>query len=126
MKIAHLQHSCQVDMVIQCFTKKHLIPKSKVTLQQMVSRSHTLIYVRGTLGIRRVRSKYADIHVPRCTLFYMQRENTFWTYLQLFTVYERIIFTLANANHTQDILCIRLPNAFYVKETLKVRYLYVI
>jgi len=28
-------------------------------------------HVRGTLGIRRVRSKYAAIH--RCTLFYTQR-----------------------------------------------------
>jgi len=77
MKSAHLEHSCQINMVIQSFTKKHLIPNSEVTLQRMISRSHTLIYVRGTLGIRHVRSKYADIHVRRCTLFYMQRENTF-------------------------------------------------
>jgi len=36
-------------------------------------RSQTLLYVRGTLGIRCVRSKYADIR--RCTLCYTQRQT---------------------------------------------------
>jgi len=54
---------------------------SAVTLQhydinvyeRMLIRLHTLVYVRGTLGIRRVCSTYADIH--RCTLCYTQRQS---------------------------------------------------
>jgi len=47
--------------------------------QRMITRSHTQIYVRGTLGIRRVpvRSKFADIR--RCTLLYAEAKLFFWT-----------------------------------------------
>ena len=36
----------------------------------MIIRSHARIYVRGTLGIRRVRSPYADKRL--CTLLYAE------------------------------------------------------
>ena len=42
--------------------------------QRMIIRSHTQIYVSGTLGIRRVRSLYADI---RCTSLYAEAKNIF-------------------------------------------------
>jgi len=43
------------------------------TLAYVRIRPQTLIYVADMLGIRRVRSEYADIH--RCTLCYTQRPN---------------------------------------------------
>jgi len=76
------------------------IPKSAVTLKRMESAyasvcsyarilSQTLIYVRRTVGIRRVRSEYADIR--RCTLCYTQRPNYyFWTCSKFISVCERI------------------------------------
>ena len=51
--------------------------------ERMLIRSHTLIYVRVTLGIRRVRSKYADIR--RCTLLYTQRPNYFLDMFNIFS-----------------------------------------
>jgi len=42
-----------------------------IVCKRMLIRSHMVIYVKGTLGIRRVRSKYTDIR--RCTLCYTQR-----------------------------------------------------
>jgi len=45
-------------------------------------RSQKLIYVRDTLGIRRVRSEYADIRL--CTLCYTQRPTYFLDMLKIY------------------------------------------
>jgi len=45
--------------------------------QRMIIRSYTQEYVRGTLGIRRVRSSYAGIR--RCTLLYAEAKIFFLT-----------------------------------------------
>jgi len=54
---------------------------------RMIIRSHTQIYVRGTLGIRRVSSLYAGIHSVRC---YTQRLNICLGHVQNFSAYESI------------------------------------
>ena len=52
--------------------------------------SHSLIYVRDTLGIRRVRSTNADIHVHvrRCTFCYTQRQTWFFKIDQRMLAYD--------------------------------------
>ena len=85
-----------------------------VTLQRMASayasvcsyahiRSQTLkyMYVRGTLGIRSVRSYYADIR--RCTLCYSQRPYYFfdmfkiYQHMQAFGIYVTHTLTICTA-----------------------------
>jgi len=56
--------------------------------QRMIIRSYTQIYVRGTLGIRRVRSSYAAIR--QCTFLYAEAKISFWTCSKIFSVCERI------------------------------------
>ena len=77
--------------------------------QRMIIRSYTQIYVRSTLGIRRVRSSYAGIR--RCTLLYAEAKIIFWTCSKIFGVCERIDNTLlirsSYARHTLDTLGIR-------------------
>jgi len=72
-------------------------------------RSYTQIYVRGTLGIRRVRSSYAGIR--RCTLLYAEDKIFFRTCSKNFSVCERIDNTLfirsSYARHILDTLGIR-------------------
>ena len=60
--------------------------------QRMTIRSYTQIYGRGTLGIRRVRSSYAGIR--QCTLLYAEAKIIFWTCSKIFSVCERIDYTL--------------------------------
>jgi len=60
--------------------------------EQMLIRSHSLIYDGGILGLRHVPAKKADKR--QGTLFYMQRPNYFWVCLKLFSVCERIAYTL--------------------------------
>jgi len=52
--------------------------------QRMIIRSHTQTYVRGRLGIRRVRSSYADIR--RCTLLYAEAKS----FLDMFKKFQRM------------------------------------
>ena len=52
--------------------------------QRMIIRSHTQTNVRGRLGIRRVRSSYADIR--RCTLLYAEAKS-FFGHVQKFSAY---------------------------------------
>jgi len=66
--------------------------------ERMLIRSQTLIFVRGTLCIRRVRSEYADIR--RCTLCYTQRPKYF---LNMFKIYQRMWAYRIYANHTHGI-----------------------
>jgi len=57
--------------VIKCTLKcSHTTAYVISVCQRMIIRPHTQIYVRDTLGIRRVRSSYADIR--RCTLLYAE------------------------------------------------------
>ena len=74
-------------------------------------RSHTLIDVRGTLDIRLVRSKYADIR--RCLLCYQQRLNYFldmfklYQHLRAYSIYLTLLKRLPHARHMLDTLDIR-------------------
>jgi len=103
----------QLRRIIPCLVYfcTPLLPRvlSAVTLQRMTSayesvcsyapmRSHTQIYVRGTLGIRRVCSKYADIR--RCTLCYTQCEMKF---LDMFKIHQRMRAYSLYVTHTLDI-----------------------
>ena len=75
-------------------------------LKMQFNYAYTLIYVWGTLGIRHVRSKYADIH--RCT-FVLYTEVIL---LDILKFYQRIAYTLLiclpYAQHTLDTLDIGL------------------
>jgi len=53
--------------------------------QRMIIHSHTQIYVRDTLDIRRVRSSYASIR--RCTLLYVEAKLFF---LDMFKKFQRM------------------------------------
>jgi len=67
-------------------------------------RSHTLLYVRGTLGIRRIRSKYVVVYVV-----YTHRPNYCFGHVNRFiNVYERIKY-ISNSYvyHTHGIRWIR-------------------
>jgi len=88
--------------------------------ERMPIRSQTLIYFRSTLGIRRVRSKYADI--PWLTLCYTQRPKYV---LDMFKIYQRMQAYRIYVIHT---LTIRTAYAGYARRTLytqKLRYSYV-
>ena len=88
-------------IIKQSLTFQLSVCKSAVTLQRMTPahesvcsyapiRSHTQLYVRGTLGICRVRSIPADIR--RCTSCYTQRRNEFFGHVQ--NLCKRIAYTL--------------------------------
>jgi len=72
--------------------------------QRMTIRSHTLIYVRGTLDIRRVRYSYDDIR--RCTVLYAEAKYIFWTYsnIQRIPAYDllTLLIRYSYAWHTLD------------------------
>ena len=51
-------------------------------------RSHVLIYIRGKLGIRGVRPKYAEIR--RYTLCYTQRPTYFWGHVRSLSAYASV------------------------------------
>jgi len=70
------------NLILKC---THTTAYGISSCERMLIRSQTLIYVRGTLGIRRVRSEYADIR--RCTLCYTQRPKFF---LDMFKIYQRM------------------------------------
>jgi len=82
-------------------------------------RSQTPIYGMGTLGIRRIRSSYADIRL--CTLCYTQISNDFWTCSKFISVCERIddtvLIRLLYARHSLDTLDIRLIRKRYAIHT---------
>jgi len=82
-------------------------------------RAQTLIYGRDTLGIRRVRSEYADIR--RCTLSYnIHRDQII--FLDMFKIYQRMQAYRLYVTHT---LTIRTAYAGYARHTLnalEVRY----
>jgi len=84
-------------------------------------RSQTLIYVRSTLGIRRVRSKYAEI--PRRTLCYTQRLSYIVGHVKHLSAYASVKnIRYSYANHTHGIHWIRLTYARHMLNTLKLRY----
>ena len=72
------------------------------------SAHHTLIYDWGTLGIRRVRSKFADIH--RCTLFNTQRQTC-----QRMRAYSKNVMRTLNIRNIYDV------NARHALNTLDFR-----
>jgi len=81
----------------------------------MLIRSQTLIYGRDTLGIRRVRSEYADIR--RFTYRVIRRDQIiFWTCSKFISVCERIYVT-----HT---LTIRTAYAGYARHTLDIHLIH--
>ena len=104
---------------------------SAVTLQRMASanasvcscariRLQTLINVRSTLGIRLVRSEYADIR--RRTLCYTQRPKYF---LDMFKIYQRMRANRIYVTHTLTIRTAYAGYARHTLNTLRVRYSYV-
>jgi len=88
--------------------------------QRIIIRSYTQIYVRGTLGIRRVRSSYAGIR--RFTLLYAEDKKVFWTCSKIFSVCQRIDNTLlirsSYARHTLNTLNTLVIRSRYVTHTL--------
>ena len=88
----------------------------------MIIRSYKQIYVRDTLGIRRVSSSYAGKR--RCTLLYAEAKIMFWTCSKIFSVCKRINNTLlirsSYARHTLDTLGSR-----HMLNTLDIRSRYV-
>jgi len=93
---------------------------SHTTAYGISVRSQTLIYVRTTLGILRVRSEYADIR--RRTLCYTQRPNYF---LDMFKMYQRMQAYRIYVTNTLTICITYAGYARHTLNTLKVRYLYV-
>jgi len=78
------------------------------------------IYVRSTLGIRRVRSEYAELR--RRTLCYTQRPIFF---VDMFKIYQRMRAYRINVTHTLTIRTAYAGYARHTLNTLKVRYSYV-
>ena len=78
--------------------------------QRRLILSHTLatrIYVRSTLGIRRVRSEYADIR------YFIRRDQI--KFLDMFNIYQRMQAYRIYVTHT---LTIRTAYAEYARHTL--------
>jgi len=86
----------------------------------MFIRLQTLIYVRGTLGISRAVSEYADIR--QCTLF-IRRDHII--FLDMFKIYQRMRTYRIYATHTLTIRTAYAGYARHTLNTLKVRYSYV-
>ena len=81
--------------------------------QRLIIRSHTQIYVRGTLA-------YVGV---RC---YTQRLNYFFGHVQKILAYASVqIIRYSYAHHTLGIRWIRQAYAEYARHTLEVRYSYV-
>jgi len=80
-------------------------------------RSKMLIYVRGTLGIRRVLSEYAAIR--QCTLCYTQRPNFFFDIVKM---YQRMRAYRIYMYVTHS-LAIRTAYAGYARHTLDIRFI---
>ena len=59
-----------IYFLVLLFKVIHITAYGISVCERMLIRSHMLIYVRGTLGIRRVRSEYADIRLCTGTLYY--------------------------------------------------------
>ena len=72
-------------MILKC---SHTSANGISVYERMLISSQTLIYVRGTLGIRRVRSEYADIR--RCALCYTQRPTYFVGHVQNLSAYANV------------------------------------
>jgi len=85
--------------------------------------AHTLanadIRSRSTLGIRRVRSEYADIR--RRTLCYTQRQTHF---LDMFKIYQRMRAYSIYVTHTLTVRTTYTGYARHTINTLKIRYSY--
>jgi len=104
--VAHPAETRENMQVLKC---SHTTAYGISVCQRMIIRSYTQIYVRGTLGIRRARSSYAGIR--RWTSLYGEAKIIFWTCSKIFSVCERIDYTLlirsSYARHTLDTLGIR-------------------
>jgi len=105
-----LQLTCTVYPSLKC---SHTTAYGISVCERMLIRSQTLIYVRGTLGIRSVRSEYADIR--RCMFCYTQIPNYF---LDMFKIYQRMRAYKIYVTYT---LAIRMAYAGYARNTLDIR-----
>ena len=86
----------------------------KLVALKRIASTHTLIYVRDTLGIRRVRSEYADIR--RCSL------HLLYTEAKLYLRYVKNIQRMrANSIYVTHTLTNALQYAGYARHTL-IRY----
>ena len=106
-------HKYSVEMTLH---NVNVQSRYSVRHQRMIICSHREIYVRGTLGISRVRSTYADIIYYVGISCYTRRLNyLFWTCSKYFSVCERI----------DNTLLIRSSYARHTLDALEVRYSYV-
>jgi len=126
MAMAHvLDVKGQAKFVVKIMPTRPMLKCSHTTVygisvcEHMLIHWQTLIYVRGMLGICRVRSEYADIR--QCMLCYMQRPNYF---LDMFKIYQRMRAYRIYVTHALTICTAYSGYARHALNMLLIRYEY--